>query len=701
METPTVDTAAAGPEASDGSPSLIWSELTGKDDLPDVAVLADRARAQRKSGDLDGAQATLDIGLERFPTDRILGWQAAQLATLRKDWATARDRWTRYVDAPGRPSPRAILMLAQACTEDGRPDLAGKAIRSGYKAWPRDPAILAAATALAASQNDSKELQTLRKSAEKSVKKIATPREYLRRVGALIRTGDLEGADRTVANGLRRYPLDAGLLNKAAEVEIARRRAADWTRTSSAQPLPSCRVRTICGVFWLIERELALLDWRLHGVAVWPLIRMQLYYAITRQVGVYDHPHPGMKGGIKTPTVDDAHADAGRIDGLDEDGFTLRTARGQVRRKIPRRALLMATKKINGTEPYSDALRTELGKDVILLERSFGEPPIAGALDFGKMRTLFRERHADPSWSYMGVDDRLLCDRIETRFRLLLGVEIGDLPRLCLRIVAEYASVKAGFSLFFKANPVDVLYLTNAYQASTRAALAAARDHGAHIVELQHGFISEFHLGYSWPGRPHVPDTADELWTFGQFWSDATPLAGGAEARVIGAPYVSRLAAAATGQHDPDLVVFTSQGVIGKRLFPMALETARRLPDKKIVFRLHPNEDLEDFEALVPVDAPANFALSHRDPNIFSLLAHAAVQVGAFSTTLFEGMALGTRTVVLDLPGIEYMGPAIVGGDVLFAADVDDLVANLQFAPLPRDACYYYAKPLDRLVSPA
>lgn len=242
-----------------------------------------------------------------------------------------------------------------------------------------------------------------------------------------------------------------------------------------------------------------------------------------------------------------------------------------------------------------------------------------------------------------------------------------------------------------------VLYLINAY--FQHAAIEGARRAGARVVELQHGFISRFHLGYSWPGQPEVPYVPDELWCFGRFWFEETPLAAGIQPRVIGAPYLRELARQVDGGRDERMVVFASQGVIGRRLFDAAVTTAMALPELRIVFRLHPSEIEEDYQTLAErVGAPANFEISHRVPNVFALLAQAAIQVGVFSTTLLEGMALGTRTVVLALPGNEYMRPVIARGDALFVRSAEELIEKLDQAPRCRDPEYYYARPVERLL---
>lgn len=293
----------------------------------------------------------------------------------------------------------------------------------------------------------------------------------------------------------------------------------------------------------------------------------------------------------------------------------------------------------------------------------------------------------------------MLCQHIRDEFVSRLGVDPGDIALACQRRIRSFIPIRHGANILFTVNRIHTLFITYAYGANNQAMVAGARDSGAEVVELQHGFISPLHLGYSWPGNPDVPYTPDQLWGFGDFWPEATPLPARTRWRTIGAPYVRDLARAHAGPRDPKLVVFTSQGVIGRKLFEIALKTAEKRPDYRIVFRLHPNEALGPYEAALTERAvPGNFELSHRTPNIFALLSQASIQVGSFSTTLFEGMSLGARTVVMDLPGADYMRPVIERGDALFVRGADELAEKLDQAPLAADPQFYYAEPATRLL---
>ncbi|MGE0742038.1 MAG: hypothetical protein AB7O98_11910 [Hyphomonadaceae bacterium] len=522
----------------------------------------------------------------------------------------------------------------------------------------------------------------------------ASVTQFMRLSTALQRQGKLAEARAAVLRGLDLHPTDHNLQNELTDVVWSLRCA---TAVRAGRPAPrEISIAQVCEVFWEIEQRLDLLSWQIEDISPWPLLRMPLYYAATQKLGVYDPPHPTLKS--RTPEGMDAAAFEAQWRAQEAHFISLQGRPNVARRQ--RDVVVMANKKINGSEPYTAALRAELGKDALLLDFSTDGETLPGAHNFHRYKELFRTLYRRPELARLPKESVEICEAVWSALFEQLGVDCGNLVKNCRQRVIDFDAVSKGFGIFFAVNPIGTLYLTNAYGSTNRAVIHAARANGARVVELQHGFISPYHLGYSWPGRPDVPYSPDQLWTFGSFWPETTDLPKTMGYRVIGAPYVQSLADAAGAPRDGNLVVFTSQGVIGRRLFDLALETARRRPDRRIVFRLHPNESLKDYEALLQSagDVPPNFALSHKNPNIFALLAQASVQVGAFSTTLFEGMSLGTRTVVVDMPGAEYMRPVVQKGDALFVRSVDELVAKLDQAPLCPDPGIYYAEPLPRLL---
>ena len=71
--------------------------------------------------------------------------------------------------------------------------------------------------------------------------------------------------------------------------------------------------------------------------------------------------------------------------------------------------------------------------------------------------------------------------------------------------------------------------------------VAAAKRAGVKVIELQHGTITPYHLGYSYPEQQKNIGFPNELWCFGKFWFENTKMPIGTSFKIIGAPYINRL----------------------------------------------------------------------------------------------------------------------------------------------------------------
>jgi hypothetical protein len=103
-------------------------------------------------------------------------------------------------------------------------------------------------------------------------------------------------------------------------------------------------------------------------------------------------------------------------------------------------------------------------------------------------------------------------------------------------------------------------------------------------------------------------------------------------------------------------IVVISQGVIGGRLSSLILEHAGKLSSHKIVYKLHPGEydRWRDYESLVVLSKMENVEIA-TECDLYRVFAQSEYQIGVFSTAIYEGMAFGVKTVLAQLPGIEYM----------------------------------------------
>jgi len=222
---------------------------------------------------------------------------------------------------------------------------------------------------------------------------------------------------------------------------------------------------------------------------------------------------------------------------------------------------------------------------------------------------------------------------------------------------------------------------------------AAAIDLGVPAIELQHGVISPFHSPYHYPGRPVVPYAPDVFLTFGRFWSEAVDLPRNTRVSVIGSGDLQRYTPRA-GAPKKRQVFVASQGTVAQQLVALTAEIAKRAPDWTFVYRAHP---LQDSTQALPA-FPSNVELAPPPTDPYERLLESDVQIGVYSTLLFEGMAFGARTIVLDLPGVEHMRPVIDRGDAVLARTAEEAVAYLQTAPKSGSTDRYYAPPVPSLL---
>ena len=443
----------------------------------------------------------------------------------------------------------------------------------------------------------------------------------------------------------------------------------------------------VCAAFWRIEQDLALAELRAGDIPLWPLLRLHLYYEATRALGLFDQPVRPARG---------LGARLGQAAGTLAAALLQGTA--WQRRPALDVVLPHPRKLATATGPrdvYSARLVDELPRGTTLLvERTPGAS--AGH------RSARRDLLDLGAWLEMRLSRRRLpaaaqatLAQATTAFGEALGVTL-PIAALARRTWLKARAQRRRFARLFRRLGTRRVFLVVGY--TNEGIVLGARDAGAEVIELQHGTITPFHLAYSWPGRPALPTSPDRLLTYGPFWTDSVALPGSVTPLVIGASHFeeTRQALAAIARK-PRQALFVSQGVIGHRLAEIALQVARLAPGWQVVFRLHPGEERGRFASELAARAgapPANFSLSAGAPGIFPLLAESAVQVGVFSTALIEGMALGGRTLLLPLPGIDYMAPILARGDALLVADAAACVAHLEQAPAASDPAAYFAPPV-------
>ena len=422
-----------------------------------------------------------------------------------------------------------------------------------------------------------------------------------------------------------------------------------------------------------LEEEFNLVEHKFAGVYAWPAARIAIYYALTVAAGTYQESiaTTGCKRTFFKRLVDLG------CQFIRNPFF----AWGAISY-----AIYVHSRKVNGKDIYSDALVQQYGDSALLLDSTFtGSERLQNAADMGFFTTLaVMYRRMKMKGSTFSDDEDVLIKTIQGRIKKQFGQQV-DVKKILQRRLFLFKFLKPVYKALFRYRKVQEVYIVNAY--SYPYITAAAQELGLTVTELQHGLITPYHMGYSYPGREKVPYFPDRFYGFGQYWLESVDMPTATKKKVIGAPHMATLKSKNIDKI-PGSVFFSSQTVIGQQVFNFAAKTAELLPKHKITLNLHPNDSRDLYPAS---GLPENLEILYKPANFFEILAAHEYQAGSFSTTLFEGMLLGNKVIVLDLPGAENMQPAIERGDAIFAQTPEELVGILHTAHQAKDAEVYYA----------
>jgi hypothetical protein len=390
---------------------------------------------------------------------------------------------------------------------------------------------------------------------------------------------------------------------------------------------------------------------------------MRIFHELTRRSGLHGDPHP-----VRRTRSDKARLVARHLAGtVTRNPFLARGSFDALVVPHPR--------KPGGIEIYTDSLRAALGSSALVLDSGINGTPLVGSRNLDFFTSASGAIHGR-----LDARQTARCQEIADALAAETGVAV-PIGALVAREVPKHTRLRSLYRALLKRQGIKTVYVVVAY--FHQHIVGAARDLGIRVVELQHGAISPFHLGYSYPGRPSVPDQPDELWCFGSYWTDVAELPAGMATRVTGASFISPLSPERQAAKDPRRVVFLSQGTIGPALVEYAAALVEARPDLDVVFHLHPSERSTDYSL------PAGVRLS--SDNTLELLASASYQVGVATTALFEGMLLGCRTAVAELPGHEYLTPTTLRGDTALVSTPAALAEAMPKLPLAAAPATYYA----------
>ena len=444
-------------------------------------------------------------------------------------------------------------------------------------------------------------------------------------------------------------------------------------------------VKEICQKIWNLEEKYELNHKEIQGCYPWQLIRMYLYYEITRKTNVFESAQqsslslfdkinsflPFLKNSISSNPLSGSE----NVDVLIFDH--------------PRKVIF----EDEYQDIYSYFLKDTLnqyGKSFETIESPYLNQHFRNKNNIKENHVRFNDRILLGSFIHKSrnrgklpftEEENQLINAVKEELEAAFKIEI-DLFRIIEDHILNFQyDYKKYIELLQKKNP-KLVFLVVAYE--NKALVAACKKMNIEIIELQHGTISPYHLGYSYPENTmkfnneikEIEYFPDKILSFGDYWKNACPFPIDSENIIsMGFPYFeenSKTYMKIAEKKDNEQIgqqqiLFISQGVIGKYLSKLAYETASNINDSKnynFIYKLHPGEYgtwRENYDYLTKaVDEFDNFTVIDKsEPPLYELFAKSHCQIGAFSTAIYEGLAFNCKTFIIDVPGVEYLDDLI------------------------------------------
>lgn len=328
---------------------------------------------------------------------------------------------------------------------------------------------------------------------------------------------------------------------------------------------------------------------------------------------------------------------------------------------------------------YSDPILNELNLDYVLYEKPFNgehfqpqETSNVKYLDLiflaeiGKKLGTVSVNFSKKEKNYIKKIENQINNRFSTNINL--SKKIRDTIKTKKLLVPFYTAVLE------KVNPKLVLIVTS-YGYGKKSFIEVCKSLNIPVIELQHGVIHKYHLAYSFPNQKLVKYFPDYLFTFGDYWKEAIdfPISG-KKIYPVGYPFLEmEKGGKYEGIEKKNQILFISQSSIGEKLSKTATNFAKNNLDYDIVYKIHPNR-YESWEKHYPWLKNSNIHVIDNDEvPLYELFAESEIQVGVYSTAIYEGLNFDLKTFLIDLPGIESMTPLIKASKAKVVNDAKEL----------------------------
>ena len=258
-------------------------------------------------------------------------------------------------------------------------------------------------------------------------------------------------------------------------------------------------------------------------------------------------------------------------------------------------------------------------------------------------------------------DYAVLCDAITRDIEGFVGeiqkhynwkTELDHIVRKCADMVIITVYEKKKFSKLLDRIRPRVIIEVVGYSNERMTLNELAKDRGIPVIELQHGTVYENHAAYQYGVDSGIKQFPDYIFTFSEFWNNRMRVPIPNDHLIsVGYPHFEDEIArySKDARRDPRItILFISQGTIGQELAALAVKLSQMLSEEqyRLIFKLHPSEVAvwkERYNGL----SDTNIEVKGKDGHsLYELFAISDIQIGVYSTAVYEGLGFGLKTYI-------------------------------------------------------
>ncbi len=443
----------------------------------------------------------------------------------------------------------------------------------------------------------------------------------------------------------------------------------------------SFNLKYLATFFFQLEKEYDLMDYQVDGINIWQYQRLRLFSLVAQKLNISESAHIKKTGLLDILSA--SHS-------LFYHALFSNPLSGKYQKKY---LIFSSGRKVKVDERYIDIYTEFLEKDLengsydLIDELNLNKHyPANGekrrCQDYQQITTYLKSQFSRFKFT---LNDETFILNLQSKIEQELGAKIELLELLR----KGYLTFKFDFQFYsrlLKKRKPEKVFLVCSY-GYKMALIAAAKRLDIQTIELQHGVMSKYHLGYSYPDNDAVEYFPDKIYFFGAYWRDCMhfPLPD-ENKEIYGFPYFRWQKERFNTVHKTHKqILVISQGTIGKKLATFLWECRDILKEYTLTYKLHPGEYgrwKETYPDLVRLSNLENVEIAKKEDLLYSLLAESEFVIGVSSTVVYEALAFNCKVILANLYGVENLEDLVAKGIVKlakFPSEIGGLLGTSNF----------------------